>query len=90
MIKIEYYFNKVCPYCPAAKNLIDQLVTKNPETELEEVDTWTEEGIKRGMALNIMAIPAVVINGEVKLVGWPFEASDLQKFIDEAAQPPLR
>jgi glutaredoxin len=90
MIKIEYYFNKVCPYCPAAKNLIDQLVTKNADIELEDVDTWTEEGIKRGMALNIMAIPAVVINGKVKIVGWPFEASDLQKFIDEAAQQPLR
>ena len=84
MVKIEYFYNKVCPYCPAAKKIIVQVMMKNKDLELEEVDTWTDDGINRGMALNIMAIPAVAINGKVQIVGWPFEASDLQKYIDEA------
>jgi len=74
----------VCPFCPAARNLVKEVLSANNGVDYEEVNTWTDEGIRRGMALNIMAIPAVVVNGVVKLVGWPFEAADLQKCLDEA------
>jgi hypothetical protein len=36
------------------------------------------------MALNLMAVPAIAINGVVKLTGWPFEATDLITYINEA------
>jgi len=36
------------------------------------------------MALNLMAVPSVAINGVIKLTGWPFEANDLLAYIDEA------
>jgi len=47
MIKIEYFYNPVCPYCPAAENLIKNFVEGLKDIELTYVDTYTEEGIKR-------------------------------------------
>ncbi|HIH88011.1 TPA: thioredoxin [Candidatus Bathyarchaeota archaeon] len=84
MIKIEYFHNPVCPYCPAAETLVKKVIEGLKDIELVYVDTWTDEGIKRGMSLNLMAVPAVAINGVVKLIGWPFEAEDLQAYIAEA------
>ena len=84
MIKIEYFHNPVCPYCPAAKSLLVKVIDGLKDVEVVDVDTYTEEGIKRGMALNLMAVPAVAINGVVKLTGWPFEADDLLAYIEEA------
>jgi len=38
------------------------------------------------MSLNLMAVPAIAINGVVKLTGWPFEAEDLLAYITEARE----
>lgn len=84
MIKIEYFHNPLCPYCPAAENLIKKVVKDVKDIEIISVDTFTDEGIERGISLNLMAVPAVAINGVVKLIGWPFDANDLLTYIDEA------
>jgi glutaredoxin len=84
MIKLEYFHNPICPYCPAAKRLVDKVIEGLSDIELIEVDTFTEEGIKRGMSLNLMAVPALAVNGAIKLTGWPFDAQDLIAFIKEA------
>jgi small redox-active disulfide protein 1 len=84
MIKIEIFHNPVCPYCPAAESLVKKVVDSLKDIEVVYIDTFTEVGIKRGMALNLMAVPAVAINGVVKLIGWPFEAADLVGYINEA------
>ncbi len=84
MIKVEYFHNPVCPYCPAAEALVKKVVEGLKDIQLIYVDTWTEEGIARGTALNLMAVPAIAINGVVKLTGWPFDAGDLLNYINEA------
>jgi glutaredoxin len=84
MIKLEYFHNPVCPYCPAAKNLVTKVVEGLKDIEVVDVDTFTDEGIARGMSLNLMAVPAVAINGAIKLIGWPFEEADLLASITEA------
>ena len=86
MIVIEYLYNPVCPYCPAAKSLLTKVIEGLNDIELINVDTYTEEGITRGMSLKLMAVPAIAINGVVKLTGWPFEAEDLLTCIDEARE----
>jgi glutaredoxin len=86
MIKVEYFHNPICPYCPAAKTLITKVLQGLKDVEIIEVDTVTDEGIARGMSLNLMAVPAVAINGVVKLTGWPFEEGDLLEYIKEARE----
>ncbi len=86
MIKIEYFYNPVCPYCPAAKTLITKVLQGIKDIELVDVDTFTDEGIARGMSLNLMAVPAIAVNGIVKITGWPFEERDLLAYIEEARE----
>ena len=86
MIRVEYFHNPVCPYCPAAKALIMKVLRGLKNIELVDVDTFTEEGIKRGMSLNLMAVPAIAVNGIVKITGWPFEERDLLACIEEARE----
>jgi len=84
LVVVEYFYNSVCPYFPAAKSLITKVVEGIKDIEFVEVNTYTEEGIKRGIFLNLMAVPAIAVDGIIKMTGWPFEADDLINFIDEA------
>ncbi len=86
MIVVEYFHNPVCPYCPAAKSLLSKVLEGLNDIKLIDVNTYTEEGINRGVSLNLMAVPAIAINGVVKLTGWPFEAEDLIAYITEARE----
>jgi hypothetical protein len=36
------------------------------------------------MSLNFMTVPAIAIDGVVKLTGWPFEPRDLEELIMDA------
>lgn len=85
MVKIEVYFSPICPHCPGAKSLIAKVASKfDGEVEVEEINTFTEEGMKRGMANKVMAVPTVFIDGEQKFVGYPFSEEDLEASIRTA------
>ena len=85
MVKIEVYFSPVCPHCPGAKKLVAEVASRYGESvEVEEVNTYTPEGIKRGMTNQVMSVPAVFVEGEQKFVGFPFKEEDLVASIDEA------
>ena len=85
VVKIEVYFSPVCPHCPGAKKLVAEVASRYGDSvEVEEVNTYTPEGIKRGMANEVMSVPAVFVEGEQKLVGFPFKEEELIASIDEA------
>ena len=85
MVKIEVYFSPVCPHCPGAKKLVAEVASKYGDcVEVEEIDTYTAEGIERGMANGVMSVPTVFIGGEKKFVGFPFSEEDLVTSIEEA------
>jgi glutaredoxin len=76
-MKAELFFSPVCPYCPYARELLNQYQQDNPGFQYVEVDTFTEEGIERGMSLQVMAVPCLVVDDEIKLSGWPFTTEDI-------------
>ena len=85
MVKIEVYFSPVCPHCPGAKTLVAEVATRyGGKVEVEEVNTYTAEGIKRGMANEVMSVPTVFIDGERSFVGFPFPEEDLVASIEAA------
>ena len=85
MVKIEVYFSPVCPHCPGAKKLVAEGSSRyGDDVEVEEINTYTPEGIKRGMANGVMSVPTVFVDGEQKFVGFPFKEEDLVAFIDVA------
>lgn len=84
MIKLELFYSPVCPHCPKARVLVERIIKRYENVEYIEVNTYTEEGIKRGMSMAVMAVPTVAVDDEIKLVGWPFEESDVVKALEEA------
>ena len=85
MVKIEVYFSPVCPHCPGAKKLVAEVAARyGGKVEVEEVDTYTAEGIERGMAKEVMSVPTVFIDGERSFVGFPFPEEDLVASIEAA------
>lgn len=80
-MRVELFFSPVCPYCPHARELLKLYQRDNPSFEYVEVDTFTEAGIERGMSLQVMAVPCLVVDDEIKLSGWPFTAEDISKAI---------
>jgi len=79
MKHVELFYSPVCPYCPHARELLKKYAATHPGFEYEEVNTYTEEGIKRGMSLNVMAVPCLVVDDEIKLSGWPFTSEDIDR-----------
>lgn len=84
MVKVEVFYSPICPHCPGAKKLVAEVAASYDGVEVEEVNTYTKEGMERGMALGIMAVPAIVIEGEIKHVGFPFSRSELIANIEAA------
>ena len=79
---VELFFNPVCPFCPQARKLLESYQAQNPWFQYTEVNTYTEEGIKRGMSLRVMAVPSIAVDGRVKIAGWPFTVEDLEKALE--------
>jgi hypothetical protein len=52
--------------------------------DVEEVDMFAPDGIKRGMADNVMSVPAVLIDRKSAFVGFPFSEEALVISIEEA------
>jgi len=85
-MKVELFLSPVCPHCPAARRVFFDAAERHPGASFEEVNTYTEAGIKRGMSLNVMAVPTVAVDGVIKIVGWPFDQGDLDKALEESGQ----
>jgi small redox-active disulfide protein 1 len=85
LVKIEVYFSPVCPHCPGAKKLVAEVAARyDGEVDVEEVNTYTAEGIKRGMANEVMSVPTVIIDSGKRIVGFPFQEQDLVSSIEDA------
>ena len=85
MVKIEVYFSPVCPHCPGAKKLVAEVAARyGGEVDVEEVNTYTAEGIKKGMANEVMSVPTVIIDSGKRIVGFPFQVQELVSSIEDA------
>ena len=80
-IKVEVFSTNSCPHCPAA---IDAArVAKDKlgdaiEVEVLKIDE-SDEIRQRAIDYQIMAVPTIVIDGEVAFVGAPTDAELIEK-----------
>ncbi|MCW4050172.1 MAG: thioredoxin family protein [Candidatus Bathyarchaeota archaeon] len=84
MVKLEVFLSPVCPYCSQVRELVSRVASRYPDVEVVDVDTYTDEGIERGMSMMVRAVPTIAIDDEIKLVGWPFTEGDLVEHIEAA------
>ena len=76
-IKVEVFSTSTCPHCPAAIDAAEKAKGKlGDKIDVESIkidDPANPENRQRAMDYQIMAVPTIVIDGEVTFVGAPSE-----------------
>lgn len=82
-IKVEVFSTSTCPHCPAAIDAAEKAKDKLGDSiEVESVkidDPNSPENRQRAVDYQIMAVPTIVIDGEVSFIGAPSDAELLEK-----------
>jgi len=70
MVKIIVFTSPMCPHCPPAKRVVEEVVAEiGKNIEVEYIDVMKEP--EKAAEYGIMAVPTIVIDGEVAFVGAP-------------------
>ena len=76
-ITVEVFSTSTCPHCPAAIEAAEKAKDKLGESiDVEAIkidDPNNPENRQRAIDYQIMAVPTIVINGDVVFVGAPTE-----------------
>ena len=79
-MKLQVYYGKQCPRCPAAKKICKE-VAKEKKLEYEEVDI--EEHMIEALQKQIAATPSIVLDDEVIFRGEVPTKEALEKEVDK-------
>ena len=80
VIKIEVFKTDSCPHCPAAVSAAESAKAKlGDQIDVEIVNANDPDNIDRARQYQIMAVPTVVINGNVEFIGAPTDSELIQK-----------
>ena len=80
-IKVEVFSTNSCPHCPAAIDAAQKAKDElgdNIDVEILKIDE-SNENRDKAMGYQIMAVPTIVIDGEVSFVGAPSDADLIDK-----------
>jgi thioredoxin 1 len=70
VVKVEVFTSPSCPYCPMAVELVEEVKKEMPDDlEVEKIDIMSDR--EKAVQYNLMAVPAIALNGVVKFVGAP-------------------
>ncbi len=82
-IKVEVFSTSTCPHCPAAIDAAEKAKDKLGDAiDVESVkidDPEHPENRQRAIDHQIMAVPTIVIEGEVAFLGAPTEDELIEK-----------
>ena len=82
-IKVEVFSTSTCPHCPAAIDAAEKAKIKLGDAidveSLKIDDPENPDNRQRAMDYQIMAVPTIVIDGEVAFVGAPTEEDLIEK-----------
>ena len=80
VIKIEVFKTDSCPHCPAAVNVaMNAKARLGDKIDVEIVNANDPDNMDRARQYQIMAVPTVVIDGNVEFVGAPSDDQLMQK-----------
>lgn len=80
-IKVEVFSTNTCPHCPAAIDAAQSAKDKLGDAidvESVKIDE-SDENRQRAIEYQIMAVPTIVINGDVAFVGAPSDVELIKK-----------
>lgn len=80
VIKIEVFKTESCPHCPAAVSVVENAKARlGDKIDVEIVNANDPDNMDRARQYQIMAVPTVVIDGNVEFVGAPSDDELMQK-----------
>ncbi|MEE1157293.1 MAG: thioredoxin family protein [Methanobrevibacter sp.] len=80
VIKIEVFKTDSCPHCPAAVSAAESAKAKfGDQIDVEIVNANDPANIDRAREYQIMAVPTVVIDGNVEFIGAPSDSDLIDK-----------
>ncbi len=71
VVKVEVFSTDSCPHCPMAVQAALEAERQLDGVKVEIVKIVDQETQKRAMDYQIMAVPTIVINGNVEFIGAP-------------------
>ncbi len=80
-IKVEVFSTNSCPHCPAAIEAANNAKDKLGDAidvESIKIDE-SDDNRQRAIDYQIMAVPTIVIDGEVAFIGAPAETELIEK-----------
>jgi len=79
---IEIITSPQCPHCPTAKRVVEEVVKKVScdDIEVKYIDATEDPGTVE--KYSIMAVPTIVVDGEVAFVGAP-SSEQLENYLRE-------
>jgi len=79
---IEIITSPQCPHCPMAKRVVEEVVKKVScdDIEVKYIDATEDPGTVE--KYSIMAVPTIVVDGEVAFVGAP-SSEQLENYLRE-------
>lgn len=82
VVKIEVFKSPSCPYCPMAVELVEEVKKEMPDDiEVEIIDIMQDR--EKAVEYNLMAVPAIAMDGVVKFVGAPTKEELVSVIKDE-------
>ena len=80
VIKVEVFKTDSCPHCPSAVNAAESAKEKfGDQIDVEIVNANDPANIDRARQYQIMAVPTIVIDGNVEFIGTPTDSELINK-----------
>ncbi len=71
VVTIKLLTSPRCPMCPKAKKVVEKLVEEEKDVVAIELPVNTEKGFKEALRFGIRAVPAIIINDKLVMIGVP-------------------
>lgn len=82
---IRLFTTPICPYCPAAEKMMNQVLPELGErVKFEKVNVWSSKGREEGKKLNVMTVPAIAVDEEIIFRVVPKNIAELKNKINDA------
>ncbi len=83
-VTLQVFTHPVCPTCPQAIRMAQELAAQRPEVEVRVVSLASERGRAEARAAQVLSVPTIIVgNGVRRFVGVP-RWRDLVEAIEEA------
>ena len=80
VIKVEVFKTDSCPHCPSAVNAAESAKEKfGDQIDVEIVNANDPANIDRARQYQIIAVPTIVIDGNVEFIGTPTDSELINK-----------